>query len=165
MLPRRFACMSCNSSDWCIVLRKSLCACSMSCATVSSCSDVMTDACFAAMQHTTGSTKGGGYETHQHHRDSFTTKSYVQGNWTESNMWTPTVCHQSNAWGSQLMYRQSTGNASHSFLCHSSHRPDPHFALPCQWCLQTLLRLIQICYFHNGAELGVGRACNSTEII
>ena len=31
------------------------------------------------LQHTTGSKPGGGYETHQHHRDSFTTKSYVQG--------------------------------------------------------------------------------------
>ncbi|KAL0056359.1 hypothetical protein WJX82_010457 [Trebouxia sp. C0006] len=28
--------------------------------------------------HTTGGTQGGGFETHQHHRDSFTTKSYVQ---------------------------------------------------------------------------------------
>ncbi|DBA73767.1 TPA: hypothetical protein ACH3X2_009739 [Trebouxia sp. C0005] len=27
--------------------------------------------------HTTGGAQGGGFETHQHHRDSFTTKSYV----------------------------------------------------------------------------------------
>ena len=31
------------------------------------------------VQHTTGNASGGGYETHQHHHDSFATKSYVQG--------------------------------------------------------------------------------------
>ncbi|KAL3140179.1 hypothetical protein ABBQ38_004455 [Trebouxia sp. C0009 RCD-2024] len=29
--------------------------------------------------HTTGNGSGGGYETHQHHHDSFAAKSYVQG--------------------------------------------------------------------------------------
>ena len=33
------------------------------------------------VQHTTGEAQGGGFETHQHHRDSFTTKSYVQSSW------------------------------------------------------------------------------------
>ena len=30
------------------------------------------------VQHTTGGSSGGGYETHQHHRDTFETKSVIQ---------------------------------------------------------------------------------------